>query len=133
MAKAKRSKQLSFSMSNRVGLLSEISTVITNSKINMQAICAYAMDGRAYFMLVTENNVKAKKVLSKLGITAGVEDVLSVEMPNKTGELQKVAKKFADAGIDIDYLYGTAGTGKTSTCIFKTADDNKAMRVINKK
>jgi hypothetical protein len=133
MAKAKKSKQLSFSMANRVGLLSEISTAIANGKVNMQAICAYAMDGRAYFMLVTENNVKAKKVLSKLRVAAGVEDVLSVEMPNKTGELQKIAKKFADAGIDIDYLYGTAGTGKTSTCIFKTADDSKAMRMINKK
>jgi hypothetical protein len=133
MAKAKKSKQLSFSMINRVGLLSEISTVITDAKINMHAICAYAMDGEAYFMLVTENNVKAKKVLSKLGIAAGAEDVLSVEMQNKKGELQKIAKKIADAGIDVDYLYGTAGTGKTSTCVFKTADDNKAMRVINKK
>ena len=55
-----------------------------------------------------------------------------MEIPNKVGELQKVAKKIADAGIDIYYMYGTVGTGKSSLCVFKTADDNKAIKVINK-
>jgi hypothetical protein len=58
--------------------------------------------------------------------------VVEVEMPNKPGELQKVAKKIAEAGIDIEYMYGTAGKGKTPTCVFKTPDDQKAIRVINK-
>lgn len=61
MAKAKKSKQLSFSIRNRVGLLSEISTAITNAKVNMYAICAYGMEGKAYFMLVTDSNAKTKK------------------------------------------------------------------------
>ena len=56
MAKAKKSKQLSFSMRNRVGLLSEISTAITNVKVGMNAICAYGMEGKAYFMMVTDSN-----------------------------------------------------------------------------
>jgi len=51
-------------------------------------------------------------------------------MPNKAGELQKVAKRIADAGINIEYMYGTTSTGKTSTCIFKTADDKKVIRIV---
>ena len=53
-------------------------------------------------------------------------------MTNTPGELQKVAKKIGDAGIDIEYMYATAGAGKTATCIFRTADDKKAIRAINK-
>ena len=60
------------------------------------------------------------------------EDVVSVEMPNRPGALQKVAEKIADAGIDIIYMYGTAGTGKSPVCVFKTVDDKKAIKVINK-
>lgn len=132
MAKAKKSKQLSITMPDRVGLLSEISTAISNAKVNMYAICAYGMEGKAYFMVVTDSNAKAKKALSPLGGEIEEEDVVTVEMPNRVGELQKVAKKIADAGINIIYMYGTAGTGKSSICVFKTADDKKAIKVINK-
>ena len=132
MAKAKKSKQLSFALSNRVGLLSKVSQAIADAKINMHAICAYGMGKQAYFMVVTEKNAQAKKALGKLKKNIAEEDVIAVEMPNRAGALQKVAQKIADAGIDIIYMYGTAGTGKSSMCIFKTVDDKKAMRVINK-
>jgi hypothetical protein len=60
------------------------------------------------------------------------EDAVITEMPNKAGALQKVAKKIADAGININYLYGTAGTGKFSMCVLKTADDKKVVKLINR-
>jgi hypothetical protein len=132
MPKAKRSKQLSFALSNRVGLLSKVSTAISDAKVNMHAICAYGMGKQAYFMVVTDKNAQAKKALSKLKKNIAEEDVIAVEMPNRVGALQKVAQKIADAGIDIIYMYGTAGTGKASMCIFKTVDDKKAIRVISK-
>jgi hypothetical protein len=132
MAKAKKAKQLSFTMANRVGLLSEVSSALVKAKVNIAAICAYEMEGRAYFMTITNKNAQAKKALAPLGVRISEEDVIAVEMPNKVGELQKVAKKIADAWIDINYMYGTVGTGKSSICVFKTADDKKATKVINK-
>jgi hypothetical protein len=53
-------------------------------------------------------------------------------MPNRVGELQKAAKVVADAGINITYLYGTTSTGRTSTVLFSTSDNRKALRLINK-
>ncbi|OHE58760.1 MAG: hypothetical protein A2Z47_13140 [Thermodesulfovibrio sp. RBG_19FT_COMBO_42_12] len=132
MAKAKKSKQLSFTMPNRVGLLSEITTAMAKAKISITGICAYAMEGKAYFMLMTDSNAKAKKALSALAGNIKEEDVVSVELPNKAGTGQQVAKRIADAGVDIIYMYGTAGTGRTSICVFKTGDDKKAIKVINK-
>lgn len=133
MAKAMKSKQLSFSMPDKVGLLSDISTAIAKAKVNIVGGCAYGMENRAYFMLITDNNAKAKKAVGPFGAGFTEDDVISVEMPNKVGELQKVAKKIADAGINIHFMYGTAGAGKTSICVFKTDDDKKAIKVINKK
>jgi hypothetical protein len=132
MAKAKKVKQLSFTIPNRAGLLSEVSAAISGSKVNINSICAYEMENNAYFMLTTESNAKAKKALAKLGIEIKEEDVITVEMPNRAGELEKVAKKIADAGINISYVYGTTGTGKSSVCVFKTSDNTKAIRLINK-
>lgn len=132
MAKAKSLKQLSFTMPNRAGLLSEITTAIVGAKVNINSICAYEKEDSAYFMLTTDSNAKAKKALAGLGPEITEEDVVAVEMPNRAGELQKVAKRIADAGININYMYGTTGTGKSAICIFKTADNKKAVRVIKK-
>ena len=130
MAKARKVKEISFTMSNKVGLLSEVTTAIAGAKVNITAICAYAMENSATFMLTTDSNAKAKKALAPLGVTIEEKDVVAVEVPNKPGELQKVAKKIADGGIDIEYMYATAGKGKTATCVFKTADDSKTVKVI---
>lgn len=132
MTKAKKVKQLNFMMPDRIGLLSQISSAISDAKVNITASCAYGMEGKAYFMMITDSNAKAKKALGALGVDVTENDVISVELLNKAGELQKVAKKIANAGVDINYMYGTAGSGKTSLCVFSTADDKKAVKVINK-
>jgi hypothetical protein len=132
MAKAKKLKQLIFTMPTKSGLLSEISTAVVCAKVNINSICAYEMENNGYFMLTTDSNARARKALAQLGVEAKEEDVVAVEMPNKVGELQKVAKRIADAGININYTYGTTVTGKSSTCIFKTSDDAKGSKVINK-
>jgi hypothetical protein len=67
-----------------------------------------------------------------LGVVTEERDVVEVEVPDKPGELQKIAKKIAEAGIDIEYMYATASSGKAETCIFMTSDNSKAMKVINK-
>jgi hypothetical protein len=132
MAKAKKVKEISFSIPNRIGLLSEVAIAIAGARVNINAICAYAMENNAFFMLTTSSPAKAKKALAPLGLAIEEKDVVEVEMPNKPGELQKVAKKIADAGIDIQYVYATAGGGK-ATAVFKSADDQTAIKVVNKK
>jgi len=131
MVKAIKAKQLSFSLPSKIGLLSEVSSLITAAKINIEAICAYEMSEQGFFMMMTDNHIKTKKILSQMGAEVSVDDIISVELPNKIGELQKVAKKISDAGIDISYIYGSPVKGKM-TLILKTANDKKALKVLNK-
>jgi hypothetical protein len=131
MAKATKIKQLSFSLPNRIGLLSELSSFLTAAKINIEAICAYGMGDEGYFMIVTDNNTKAKKVISQMGAEVTAEDVIAVEMPNRVGQLRQVAKQISDAGVDIQYIYGSPVRAKM-TVIVKTADDKKALKALNK-
>jgi hypothetical protein len=132
MTRARKVKEISFTMPNKVGLLSEVTTAVAGAKVNITAICAYAMENSAHFMLTVDSNAKAKKALALLGVGIEERDVVEVEMPNKSGELQKVAKKIADAGINIEYIYGTAEAGKMAPCVLKTSDDQKMIKIINK-
>lgn len=131
MVKAMKIKQLSFSLPDKIGLLSEVAAFITAAKINIEAICAYGMGNEGHFMMITDNNTKAKKVIAHMGAKVTTEDVIAVEVPNKVGQLQLVAKKVADAGIDISYVYGSPVKQKM-TIILKTADDKKALKALAK-
>lgn len=132
MAKASKAKQLTFVTPNEVGILARVSTAIAGVKVNINALCAYAMEDKAHFMMLTESNVRTRRALTKAGFKVGEESVVIVEMPNRAGEMQKVASKISAAGVDIIYAYGTAGSGRSTFCVFKTNKDAKAIRAINK-
>jgi hypothetical protein len=119
-------------MTDRPGLLSEVTSLIAGAKVNLTSICAYAMDGKAYFMMTADSGAKAKRALAPMGVALDEDDVVSLEMANRAGELHKAAKKIADAGINIEYMYATAGTGRASTSVFATSDNKKAIRVLNR-
>jgi hypothetical protein len=131
MANAVKLKQLSFTLPDKIGLLSEVTAFITAAKINIEAICAYGMGDEGYFMIITDNNAKAKKVIANMGAEVKTEDVIAVEVPNKMGQLQQVAKKISDTGIDISYIYGSPVKQKM-TLIFKTTNDKKALKALAK-
>ncbi len=125
-------KQLRFVLPNRVGLLSEVTTFLANGKINIDALCCYGMGDQGVFMLVTDNNVKAKKILTQMGAEVTIEDLVCVEVPNKPGELQKVAKRVSDSGVDISYIYGSP-CKRSMNIVLKTADDKKMIRSLQKR
>lgn len=129
MAKAIKFKQLTFIVPNRVGLLSEVTTFLANGKINIESLCAYGRGQEGVFMIITDNNAKARKILTQMGAEVEVEEVIVVELPNKPGQLQKVAKKVSEANVDIQYVYGSPSKGKMSL-VFKTADDKKIMKAL---
>ena len=131
MANAIKLKQLSFTLPDKIGLLAEVTAFITAAKINIEAICAYGMGDEGYFMIITDNNTKAKKVIANMGAEVQTDDVIAVEVPNKMGQLQQVAKKISDAGIDISYIFGSP-VKKKMTLIIKTSNDKKALKALAK-
>ncbi len=131
MANVFNLKQLSFTLPDRIGLLSEVTAFITGAKINIEAICAYGTGDEGQFMIITDNNTKAEKVIANMGAEVRTEDVIAVEVPNKMGQLQQVAKKISDAGIDISYIYGSPVEQKM-TLIIKTSNDKKTLKALAK-
>jgi len=132
MTIAAKAKQISFEMPNKVGLVHEISAVLSEAKINIMSLFGIETGDSAIIMLITSDNAAAKKLLKKMGAAAGVTDVITIEMANKPGEFTKVSGIIAQAGIDIITVFGTAGTARSSMVVLKTSDDKKVLKLLNK-
>jgi hypothetical protein len=132
MAKVTAIKLLSFSVPNKVGQLAAVTALLGDAGVSMGAIRAAEAGSNAEIVLAVKNPAKAKKALAPLGVEAKESDALCIEMPNKAGRFQKVAKKLADAGVNIQSSWGTAFTGKTASAVIVPTDIAKALAALKK-
>ena len=126
---AKKLKELQFETPNRVGVLCKVTCVLKEAGVNILHAWACGEGPRGHFGLVTSNNAKAKKALKRLRLVAKEKDVLSVNLSNKTGALERVAYKLAKAGVSVTCLSATSA-GNRVAVLFNTKNNNKAQRLV---
>jgi len=127
MAKAIKVKQIIATTPNKMGMLAEVTSAIASVGVNILAVCAYAMEGNAKFMMLTSDNGKAINALKARKIGVEEVDAISVSLNNKAGVAKELAEKLAKAGVDIDYCYGSTGNGSEALLVLSAKDLNKAL------
>ena len=121
---------LVFETPNNVGVLAKISKAMTGAEVNIQAICAHTQGNKGRFMLTTDDNSKALEALKKIGIEAKEREVVLMELENEVGSLSEVSKMLADADINLDSIYASAGESYSSLIVFSCDDNAKAVATL---
>ncbi len=132
---AKTVKEITATFPDSVGLTSKVASALAAADVNILAGTGYSASGyrtMATFTFIVNDLARAERALDKIG-ACEIHDlsVIMVETENKVGALERISKLIADAGINIYYFYSTTTSGKTATCVFKTADDRKAIKVLH--
>lgn len=124
-------KQLSVFLINQPGRLAGVSSALAREKINITALTVMDSSEHGVLRLVTDEAERAAKILQKNGCPVTETEVLLLELPNRPGAFAQVAQKLAEAHINVDYAYCTAGApGGKTTAIFKIPFIEKAMRIL---
>jgi len=131
---AKIAKEITVTFADSVGLTAEVAGALAAANVNILAGTGYSaseMRRKAIFTFIVDDLIKAEKALEKIGADE-IQDssVIVAEMANKVGALKRISKIIADAGINIYYFYSTTSSGKTATCVIKTADDEKTLKLL---
>jgi len=120
---------------NVPGTLYRISSVLSSSGLNIEAINAYVKDPKtAVFRIITADPETARKMIGKSGLTLKSLDVgkaLVVKLMDRPGELMKLTEKMYKNSIDIETLYiiGRSG-GYTEVAIRAAADHGKLSKLL---
>lgn len=126
-------KQISVFVENGVGGISEITKILSDSKINIRS--AYVADTAEFgiLRLIVTDTKKAEQVLSENGIAVKETDVIAVEMSDTPGGLGGILDVLSDNGVNIEYLYAFVGKGESGALmVFKADDAEKAEAVLEK-
>jgi len=118
---------------NKVGLLADISVMLANEGINIEAAVGYEIGRMAKLMLVTNANLKIVAELKRKRYKSVKEtEVLLIELENKPGALKVVTTELKANSIDLKHLYVTTSAGGWSRMVVQTSDNETAMAVLNK-
>jgi len=131
MAKATRVNHLIVETPDEVGMMAKVCSAISDVGINIRAISVYAKEGKGYFMLLTEDNSKAEEALKSGGFVVSQEEAVAVELENEVGAAKRMAKKLADAEVNLKYCYGSTGNGTMSLLVFNSNDNEKALKALS--
>lgn len=127
-------KEIIVTIVNKIGILADMSDIVANHGINIEAICGYASGNTATIMISTDDNQRTIDALKAKGYKSAVENaVVIAELENKPGALKNITKKLAIAGIDIKYIYGSTCSGSCSSrIVLSTGDNDKAVVALKK-
>jgi hypothetical protein len=129
-------EEITITTKNKVGILADVSKLLANKGINIEAALGYEVGPIAKLLLVTNANLVIADELKKLRYRSVKEtEVLLVDLDNKPGALKVVATEMKENKIDIKYAYLTPCTCTTrgsSRMVLQTSDNEKAMAVLSK-
>ena len=97
--------QISIFLENKFGRLSEILSILRDE--NIKVIAATVADTSDYGILriITTDQQKAFKILTKNGVSANMNEVLAISLDSRIGQLSDAIEKITKSGITIDYMY----------------------------
>lgn len=126
--------QLSVFIENKSGRLADVVRSLSDSKINIRALCIADTIDYGLLRLIVNDPIAAKKALTEGGFTVALTEVLAIEVPDRPGGLADIIDVVAEAGFNIEYMYAFVGTsGENAIVIFRIERVDEAIVALQGK
>lgn len=117
---------LTIHLEHRLGALADLGEALGKAGVNIEGIAAAADLDEGHVHVLVDDEVKARAALEGAGMHVhGGREVLLLEITNDPGELGQAARKFSDAGVNVDLIYVASGNR-----LVVGADDMEKARAV---
>jgi hypothetical protein len=102
-------KDLTIELEDRPGTLADLGEALGNAGVNIDGGCGFPSGGRGILHLLVDDASGAAQAIQGAGLKVTAErDVIVLDVTDKPGELGAIARRMADANVNIDLVYLTA-------------------------
>jgi hypothetical protein len=98
-------KEFDVYVQNKPGELAKVCELLGGNGVNIKAISSERAQPKPLIRIVTDDEATTKSSLKRLGVPFDHRDVLNVSLPDRPGELGKMARKLARAMVNVDSIY----------------------------
>src|ERR1700751_2630923 len=123
--------QLALFLENRPGTLAAVCDALSAAKINIFALTISDTVDHSVVRMVVSDTRRALNIFEEHGTLVVDNEVLMIEHDNKPGKLGGIAKKLAQAGVNIEYAYLASGPEATrGLLILRPNDVQRAKEIL---
>jgi hypothetical protein len=98
-------------MANRPGTLADMGEALGNAGVNIDGMCGFPCEGEGIVHILVEDAAAARQALEQAGLEVRVERaVLVLEIEDRPGALGEMARRIANAGVNVDLGYLATNT-----------------------
>ena len=109
-------------LQNSPGALGRVCQTLNDERVN---ILALAIEGGGTLRMVVDNPLQAHGMLTDRDYTVEERDVLVIQLPNGPGALEQATRILANAGINVEYAYGSVVDDGAMAVIVVGVEDAK--------
>jgi hypothetical protein len=113
------------------GELARVGEALGGAGVNIEGIAGFGFEGRGIIHLLVEDAAAARSALESAGLSVNREsDAMVMELPagaaGRPGEIGRMARAVADAGINFEAMY--LATGNRAVAV--TSDNEKTLAAM---
>ena len=126
-------QQVSVFMENKIGKISEITSVLQNAGIDIRAFCISDTAEFGILRLIVNEPERASELLRAAGLTAQLSCVIVVCIADKIGSLSEVAGCLSKNNVNIQYMYSFMSEKRSSGHVaLHCGNLDKAAEILRK-
>ncbi len=97
---------LTIILEDRPGTLADVAEALGKAGVNIDGHCALPCEGVGVLHILVEDTATSLKAIEEAGFEVRDErPVLVLEVEDRPGELGKIARRTAEAGVNVDFIY----------------------------
>ena len=131
MIDARLQQEIVLRSDDRVGVLAEITRILSDMGINLLAVRLRSCEGQAILHLMTNSQSYAFEALKDAGFEIVERDVVLVELPHHPGFLRRTSEALARKDISINDLFvSVPEEGKVGVVVLTCSNNAHAIQIL---
>ena len=125
-------KQLCIFLRNKPGVLAKLCKALAREHIDMKAISVADSLDHAVVRMVVDKPTAARQLFEDHNLLVIENDLVALTLPDRPGELGRVAARLSKARLNISYLYGSVpAPGRLATVYMRVeASPTKVLAAL---
>ena len=121
-------RQFEILINDRPGELAKVTDALAMNGVNIMAIASERCEN-PIIRIVTDDEQSTRSALKKANMKFRENELMVIELQDRPGELSKMAKKLAKAGVNVESIH-ILGKGTSTTSVALVVDNYKKASEI---
>jgi len=122
--------QFCVGLENKPGTLAELCGALRQAGVNIDALFVCEDEEGCWVNLIATPTSGARDVLTEKHYNYYAEEVLGLMAENRPGELERIATRLGQAGININYVYGSTAGQAPFLLVMHVSDLKRALEQL---